>query len=229
MPAWNVAERARHLAGPTRDTFDPNVSFLAANQWEGDDGRLRRIDQPELWAHPLARPERDRGRHGAVRRRHRGAIPPGFTPIQRVFNGDPADLGCRHRPRPADRAGFDAGFRHGSRTSANFPYLLARDALFASDFEGDRERPAANIALQFAPNDTSEYTFEAFYQGYREDMFNNLHFTFADWWGALGPDPGIDDHDVSGHQFIKTRTVGFPFGFNSGDSTEQSTDSSSMH
>ena len=55
------------------------------------------------------------------------------------------------------------------------------------------------LALQWAPNDTSEYTFEAFYQGYREEMFNNLHFTFADWWGRWA-EPGIDDHDVPGHQ-----------------------------
>ena len=96
--------------------------------------------------------------------------------------------------------------------------------MFASDFEGDRERPAANIALQWAPNDTSEYTFEAFYQGYREKMFNNLHFTFADWWGALGPNPASTITMYPDTNIIKTRVVGSPFGFNSGDSTEQSTD-----
>jgi hypothetical protein len=84
--------------------------------------------------------------------------------------------------------------------------------LFASDFEGDRERPAANVALQWAPNDTSEYTLEFFYQGYREKMFNNLHFTFADWWGALGPDPGSTITMYPDTNLIKTRVVGFPFG-----------------
>jgi hypothetical protein len=47
----------------------------------------------------------------------------------------------------------------------------------------------APASTQWVPNDDSTYTFEAFYQGYREEMFNNLHFTFADWWGSLGPNP----------------------------------------
>ena len=106
----------------------------------------------------------------------------------------------------------------------DYPYLLARDALFASDFQGDRERPAANVALQWAPNDTSEYTFESFYQGYREEMFNNLHFTFADWWGRPRPGSRLDHHDVSGHEPHQDAR-GFPFGFNSGDSTRADTDS----
>src|SRR6185436_8939130 len=144
-------------------------------------------------------------------------------PLQRVFNGDPAiweagtDRGLPYEP--GSTLDFDTG-----PGTANFPYLLARDALFASDFEGDRKRPAANIALQWAPNDSSEYTFEAFYQGYREEMFNNLHFTFADWWGSLGPDPASTITLYPDTNIIKTRVVGAPFGFNSGDSTEQETD-----
>jgi iron complex outermembrane receptor protein len=78
--------------------------------------------------------------------------------------------------------------------------------------------------LQFAPDESSEYTLEVFYQGYREEMFNNLHFTFADWWGGLGPDPASTITFYPDTNLIKTRTVGFPFGFNSGDSTEQETD-----
>ena len=96
--------------------------------------------------------------------------------------------------------------------------------MIASDFQGDRERPAASLALQFSPNDTSEYTFEAFYQGYREEMFNNLHFTFADWWGTLGPNPASTITLFPDTNIIKTRVVGAPFGFNSGDSTDQQTD-----
>ncbi len=103
------------------------------------------------------------------------------------------------------QAGTDQGLSTapGSTLTLNgveYPYLLARDALFASDFEGDRKRPAATVAVQWAPNDTSEYTFEAFYQGFREEQFNNLHFTFADWWGTLGPNPASTYHAVSGHE-----------------------------
>ncbi len=129
-----------------------------------------------------------------------------------------------HRSRPAVRSGFGAGFRHHPDRRQQLPYLLARDALFASDFEAERKRPAANLALQWAPNDTSEYTFEAFYQGYREEMFNNLHFTFADWWGTLGPNPASTITLYPGTNLIKTRVVGAPFGFNSGDSTKADTD-----
>ena len=126
--------------------------------------------------------------------------------------------------------GLDRGLSQEPGATLNiagvdYEYLLARDAMFAVDAKGNRERPAATLALQFAPNDTSEYTFEAFYQGYREDVFNNLHFTFADWWGGLGPDPGSTITMFPDTNIIKTRTVGFPFGFNSGDSLEQSTDS----
>ena len=157
------------------------------------------------------------------------------TPPVSQLQSAPAHLqpDCRaHRPRRSDpllwQAGLDTACRLRPGSTLNrrhaFPYLLARDALFASDFEGERKRPAANVALQCAPNDTSEYTLEAFYQGYREEMFNNLHFTFADWWGALGPDPASTITMYQGTNLIKTRTVGFPFGFNSGDSTEQATD-----
>ena len=55
-------------------------------------------------------------------------------------------------------------------------------------------------------------------------MFNNLHFTFADWWGTLGPNPGSTITLFPDTNIIKTRVVGAPFGFNSGDSTDQQTD-----
>jgi len=222
LPGMEVSLNARATMQDQRDdSFDPNVSFLASNQWEGGDGRFGALINLSYG--------RTRWRDQSVTAGAlvpfvlpSGAIPPGFTPLQRVFNGTP----------PIWEAGTDRGlptapgstldFDTGPGTAA-FPYLLARDALFASDFEGDRERPAANVALQWAPNDTSEYTLEFFYQGYREKMFNNLHFTFADWWGALGPDPGSTITTYPDTNLIKTRVVGFPFGFNSGDSTEQST------
>ena len=152
-----------------------------------------------------------------------GPLPPGFTPLQRIFNGAPpiwiAGLDRGLPTEPGSTLDFDTG-----PGIANFPYLLARDALFASDFEGDRKRPAANVALQWAPNDNSEYTFETFYQGFREEMFNNLHFTFADWWGTLGPNPARTITMYPDTNIIKTRVVGAPFGFNSGDSFDESTD-----
>ena len=204
------------------DKIDPNLSFLVANTWDGDDGRfgaLFNVSYSEVnW--------RDQSiTAGALVPfvTATGPLPPGFTPIQRVFNGTP----------PIWLAGTDRGlpYETGSLMDfdpgpgvANFPYLLARDALFASDFEGDRRRPAANVAFQWAPNDTSEYTFETFYQGFREERFNNLHFTFADWWGSLGPNPASTITLYPDTNLIKTRVVGAPFNFNSGDSFDESTD-----
>ena len=223
LPGFEFSIAARGTNQDQRgENIDPNVSMLAANSWDGDDGRFGALINVSF--------AKTRYRDQSVTAgamvpfvTATGPLPPGFTPLQRVFNGTP----------PIWEAGLDRGlptepgstidFDPGAAVSA-FPYLLARDALFASDFEGNRNRPAANIALQWSPNDTSEYTVEAFYQGYREEMFNNLHFTFADWWGNLGPDPASTIELFPDTNIIKSRIVGRPFGFNSGDSTQQSTD-----
>ena len=223
LPGFEMSLVGRATQQDQRDdSLDPNLSFLVGNSWDSDAGRFGALFNVSY--------SRVRYRDQSITAGAEvpfvtatGPLPPGFTPLQRVFNGDPAiweagtDRGLPYEP--GSTLDFDTG-----PGTANFPYLLARDALFASDFEGDRKRPAANIALQWAPNDSSEYTFEAFYQGYREEMFNNLHFTFADWWGSLGPDPASTITLYPDTNIIKTRVVGAPFGFNSGDSTEQETD-----
>lgn len=219
LPGLELSLSARAISQEQRDdSLDPNISFLASNRWERGENRFGALANVSY--------SRTRYRDQSITAgalvpfvTAAGPLPPGFTPLQRIFNGDP----------PIWEAGTDRGLPTAPGSTLNFggtpfEYLLARDALFASDFEGDRERPAATIALQWAPNDTSEYTFEAFYQGYREEMFNNLHFTFADWWGNLGPDPASTFTLYPGTNLIKARTVGAPFGFNSGDSTDQSTD-----
>jgi iron complex outermembrane recepter protein len=219
LDGLELSFNGRVVSQDQRDnSLDPNVSLLASNVWDMGGGRFGALANVSYM--------RTRYRDQSVTA---GAmvpfvtatapLPAGFTPLQRIFNGDP----------PIWEAGTDRGLPTAPGSTLNFggtpyPYYLSRDALFASDLEGDRERPAANIALQFAPNDSSTYTFEAFYQGYREELFNNLHFTFADWWGTLGPNPASTFTLFPGTNIIKTRTVGAPFGFNSGDSTEQSTD-----
>ena len=159
---------------------------------------------------------------------------PNFTPLERIFNTD-----CRGSTEDQQNAGqmpllWQAGLDRGlswdpnatlSIAGQNVPYVLTRDALIAVDAQGNRERPAATIALQFAPNDNSEYTFEALYQGYEHQVFNNLHFTFADAWWALGPDPANSFTLHPGTNVVKTRTVGDPFRFMSGDAVDEWTDS----
>jgi iron complex outermembrane recepter protein len=219
LPGLEMSLNARAVTQEQRDdSLDPNVSFLASNQWDLGDGRIGAL----VNASYLRTRYRDQSATAGALvpfMTATGPRPPGFIPLQRIFNGNP----------PVWEAGLDRGLPTEEGSTLNFggtpiPYLLARDALFASDFEGDRKRPAANLAFQWAPNDSAIYTFEAFYQGYREELFNNLHFTFVDWWEDLGPDPASTITLYPGTNLIKTRTVGNPFGFNSGDSTEQSTD-----
>jgi TonB-dependent receptor len=219
LPGMEFSINARAIEQQQRDdSLDPNVSMLASNNWDVANGRMGALVNV---SYSRTRYRDQSATAGALVPfvTADGPLPAGFTPLQRIFNGDP----------PIWEAGTDRGLPEQPGSTLNFggtafPYLLSRDALFASDFEGDRRRPAANIALQWAPNDDSTYTFETFYQGYREETFNNLHFTFVDWWGNLGPNPASTITLYPGTNLIKTRTVGAPFGFNSGDSTDQSTD-----
>lgn len=224
---------ARATTQEQREDIDPNVSLLLANSWDVGGGRfgvlanasysrLRYRDQSVTAGALVPFATADNPPQGLACDGSGNVA--SWTPLERIFNGD-----CRVSEDPIWQAGTDAGLptAPGSTLTFNgveYPYLLGRDALFASDLNADRERPAATVAVQWAPNDTSEYTFEAFYQGYREEMFNNLHFTFADWWGELGADPGSTYTLYPGTNLIKTRTVGAPFGFNSGDATKQDTD-----
>lgn len=234
---------ARATTQEQREDIDPNLSVLVANVWDAGEGRfgvmanasysrVRYRDQSVTAGALvpfLTERAQPNGFGAGDNCDHTRPYNPNWVPLERIFNGD-----CRltvpgGEPPQFWQAGTDAGLptAPGSTLTMNgtpYEYLLGRDALFASDLQGDRERPAATLALQWAPNDTSEYTFEAFYQGYREEIFNNLHFTFADWWGSLGPNPASTYTLYPGTNLIKTRTVGAPFGFNSGDATEQDTD-----
>jgi TonB-dependent receptor len=149
-------------------------------------------------------------------------LPPGFTPLQRIFNP----------PKPPNLwpPGLDAGLPQTPGSTINFggtpyPYYLSRDAVFQNDLYGDRERPAVNAAFQWKPNDASEYTAEFFYDGFRNRTYNDLFFSFVDWWGNLGPDPASTFTTYPGTNIMHTRTVGAVYGFNSGDFTRSSTDS----
>jgi len=144
--------------------------------------------------------------------------PSGYTPLQRIFDTSVWTPGT-HTGLP-EAAGSTLNFN-----GTAYPYYLSRDAVFQSDVQGQRERPAGNIALQWKPNDDAVYTFEAMYNGYRDKTFNQLLFSFVDWWGALGSNPAGSITTYPGTNVIKTRTVGSVYGFNSGDYTTSATDS----
>lgn len=200
------------------DETDPQLSMLASNRWELDKGG-------EFGALVNLSYTRTNFRDQSITA---GAQVPfmtfepaaGFTPLQRIFP-DQCTPNCWE-------PGTDEGlsFAEGATLNINgvdTPYYLARDAVFGSDFRGERERPAVNISLQWAPNDQSEYTFEAFYNGFRNETFNSLFFSFVDWWGA------VDENDpvnlIPGTNIIDNRYVNAPFNFNSGDFATGKTDS----
>lgn len=244
FPGFELSLNTRATMQEQREDIDPNASLLISNAWDVGEGRfgvlanasysrVRYRDQSVTAGAlvPFLTENSQPNGFGVAADNcdHANPYNPNWIPLERIFNGD-----CRLTHPGGDppqfwQPGMDQGLptAPGSTITMNgtpYEYLLGRDALFASDFNADRERPAATVAVQWAPNDASEYTFEAFYQGYSEEMFNNLHFTFVDWWGTLGNDPGSTYTLYPGTNLIKTRTVGAPFGFNSGDATKQDTD-----
>jgi len=223
-----VSLAGRFVHQDRADTTDPIFSALASNRWEtnaGEFGALLNV------SYAKTRYRDQTVNAGAAMPFFTENPPPGFDPMQIV----PTD----HNDQVVWEPGLDRGLptAPGSTLSVDgeqVPYYLARDALIINDFTGERERPGANLSLQFAPNDRSEYTFEAFYNGYRNESFNNMYFSFVDWWGSLGP--MVDDRDdfdslsdtfnlYPGTNIIRDRTIRDGFNFTSGDYSRSSTDS----
>ena len=200
------------------DKTDPQFSALVSNRWELDGGG-------EFGALVNVAYTRTNFRDQTI---NAGAMVPfmteqpadGFTPLQRIFPD-----GCTPN---CWEPGLEEGlpFVEGSTLNINgvqTPYYLARDAVFAFDSTGKRERPAVNVSLQYAPNSSSEYTFEAFYNGFRTENFNNLNFFFVDWWGSVDTNDPIET--IPGTNIIQSRYINNAFNFNSADYVESSTDS----
>jgi iron complex outermembrane recepter protein len=189
------------------DETDPQVSVLLSNRWNtsfGEVGALVNASYTRTnW--------RDQGSHA-------GASFPfepldGTTPLRQI------------PPAEGWTPGLDRGLptAPGSTLDQNpaQEFLHWRDAMFNFDFRGDRKRPALNLALQWAPNDDSEYTFQTFYNGYRNEQFNSLWFQFLN--GAYDPNDPVGM--VDGTNVIRSRTMQDGFSFTSGDIFEAETDS----
>lgn len=214
LDGFQLSLNARGIYQEQGEEFDPNVSALVSNTWETDAGEFGALLNLSFSETNFRTQSVTAG--AMVPFADVDNPPPGRIPLERLFDGWPAGTDRGLPTAPGSTLTYDG---------MEYPYYLARDALFQADGLGERQRPAVVAALQWAPNDRSTYTAEFFYQGYRETFFNNLHFTFADWWGSLGDDPGSTITTYPGTNIIKTREVGFPFGFNSGDATESDTDS----
>ncbi|MCW8126296.1 TonB-dependent receptor [Microbulbifer halophilus] len=229
-----VVVAGRGIYQEQADSTDPNLSGLFSNRWEtsaGEFGALVNVSYAET---------NYRDQNVAP-----GAIIPFATedapanlnpyqPIRSVYtaNGpepwavDPEYWGVQNWT-----PGLEAGLPNqpGSTVTVGgeeAEYMLSRDAIFENDLTGTRERPAANISLQWAPNERSEYLFEAFYNGYRNESFNTLNFSYVDFWGDASGLPNGGEFDYyEGTNVVKSREVAEAYGFTSGDLTKSETDS----
>lgn len=205
-----------------RGAVDPNVGFLISDRWKtsiGDIGVLANVS----WS--VVRFRDESSTPGALVPFMTENPPTGWTPLERIFNGD-----ARASESLIWTPGLVSGLseKAGATLSINgkaTPYYLARDAVFQSDFTGKRTRPNANLALQWAPSEHSTYTLEVMYNGFRNETYNNLLFSFVDWWGDFAStsanylNPASSFTLFNGTNVMKTRTVRNVYDFNSGDLT----------
>jgi TonB-dependent receptor len=213
-----ISLAARGVYEEQNDEIDPHASALLSDRWQtgiGELGALLNVSYAKTHY-------RDQSvTAGAMVPFLTGTdVPAGWVPFERIFNTD-----GRVTENPIWQAGLLEGLPDAPGSTLNLngvphQYILSRDAVFQSDLTGERERPAANLSLQFAPNDTSEYVFEAFYNGYRDERFNSLLFSFVDWWGNPG-----DTTLYPGTNIAKTRDLRDVYGFMSGDLLTGDTDS----
>jgi len=214
-----VSLAARGVYQTSSEKYDPTVSALFSDQWDTDYGRVGALlNLSKTTTHY-------RDQSASV-----GALFPIFTQTFTDSNGTTYNIGDAIPTTDANKnsvwiPGTEGGLpdQAGSTLTMNgqsIGYTLQRDAMFLSDFQGTRERPAANLSLQWAPNDSSEYVFETFYTGYRNTSENRLLFTFINGNSKFQNSELYPDTNVVHKVYVNN-----PTGFTSGDGTEGQTDS----
>lgn len=208
---FKVAAQVRGTYQEQTEEIDPNIAVLLSNRWETGAGEFGALFNASY----VTTNWKDQGVHAGASVPFRTLDDP-FAPLERMFPDNPAT---------AWTPGLDRGQPSNEGAVLDLsgvPFLHGRDAMFQPHVTGERERPAWNASFQWAPNDTSEYVFEVFYNGYSNTQHNGLFFTFVDWW--VGQDLGAVDI-YPGTNVIKSRNVDFPFSFVSGDVLQAETDS----
>lgn len=200
------------------EKVNPQLSAMFSDRWKTDAGEFGALINLSATQTKYRNESVTPGAMVPFTSPNAAEVPAGYTPLQRITDTSIWTPGT-HTGLPM-AAGSTLNFN-----GKPYPYYLARDAVFQSDVQGKRERPAANIALQWKPNRDSVYTLESMYSGYRDKSFNQLLFSFVDWWGDLGSNPAGSISTFPGTNVIKSRQVGSVYGFNSGDYTTSATDS----
>lgn len=218
FPGNKVVLATRAIWVEQADKWASNTSALFSTRWDTGAGKVGAL----LNISYVRTPYRDQNVTAGAMVPFVTATPPApWVPYERIFQ-DRAGVA----ERPIWQAGLEQGLptQPGSTLTMNgqqVPYILSRDAVFQNDFTGTRERPSANLSLQWAPSDNAELTFETFYLGYENDSFNNLFFSFVDWWG--GPHGAVTLYP--GTNIVKSRArTPWVYGFTSGDLTHGETD-----
>lgn len=198
------AVAARGIYSDQEGTVDPNISAMASNIWETDKGKFGALVNIAYaktnW--------RDQGITAGAVFPYFNASPEGQG-VDRF--GNQGEFPAYERINSAYwNPGLEQGLPYAPGSTLNTngyenEYILSRDAVFASDLSGVRERPALNISLQYAPNDKSEYVFEAFYNGYRETVRNSLFFSYPDSSYNIDFDDDIVFYE--GTNIVKQRTT----------------------
>ena len=198
------------------DEIDPNVSALFSNRWEleggGEMGALLNVSYAET--------------HYRDDTMTAGAVMPYFS-ANSPITSPPYELINNSKYPNAWQPGLENGLPHSAGATLNiagtdYEYLLMRDAIFGTSYTGTRERPAASVSLQWAPNEDLEVTVESFYTGYRNTSQNAMWFVNT----MLNQSGNIDIPLVyEGTNVVKEHQGIANSGFQSGDYSTGKTDS----
>lgn len=154
------------------DEIDPNVSALFSNRWElssgGEFGALVNVSYAET--------------HYRDDTMTAGAVFPYFSANPHLDYAPYQMIPNSYNNTPVWQAGLETGLPNAAGSTVNvggaeYDYLLMRDAVFGTSYTGLRERPAATVSLQWAPNEELEVTAEGFYTGYRNESQNAMWFS----------------------------------------------------
>ena len=206
FPGSKIVATAKATYQDTSEEIDPNVSLLASTRWDSDLGEFGALVNLSM----VKSTWRDETIWVGSSDPYEKGI---FSEYKNNFNQ--SFKGTELSYQPGSTVEFDG---------ENHEYMLLRDAMGWNDVRGERERPAANISLQWRPNDTSEYLFEAFYNGYRNTGYNAFFFANSNA-SAASSTLFRDPEYYEGTNVVKRMYINSPAFFSSGDGSTGKTDS----